>query len=152
MEERKSNPSLCDLKVHFTIKRWIVTPKPLFSERWAFFTTPIFFSDPSQLINRGPFYLLEKQVVMIVSQHTYDERVSASMCFQFGMLHLLTHTQVWEGRSRYFWLRLRCCSKHHHPRLLSCFGSFQRKGHVPLKPYPVAGLLLHTLYSHDWLP
>lgn len=31
-------------------------------------------------------------MVMIVSQRTYDERVSASMCFQFGMLHLLTHS------------------------------------------------------------
>lgn len=100
--------------------------------RWAFFTTPPFCSDLSQLINRGPFYLLGKQVVMIVSQCTYDEKVSASMCFLFGMLHLLTHTQVWEGRSRYFWLRLRRCSKHHHPRLLSCFGSFHSKGHVPL--------------------
>lgn len=71
---------------------------------WAFSTSPPFCSDLSQFINRGPFYLLGKQVVMIVSQYTYDEMVSASMCFLFGMLHLLT--QVWEGRSRYFWLRL----------------------------------------------
>lgn len=29
---------------------------------------------------------------MIVSQCTYDGKVSASMCFLFGMLHLLTRT------------------------------------------------------------
>jgi len=29
---------------------------------------------------------------MIVSQCSYDVKVSASMCFQFGMLHLLTRT------------------------------------------------------------
>lgn len=75
-----------------------------------FFTTPLFCSDLSHPINRGPFYLLGKQVVMIVSQCAYDEKVSASMCFLFGMLHLLTHTQVWEGHSRYFWSCLRCCS------------------------------------------
>lgn len=43
--------------------------------RQAFFTTPLFCSDLSHLINRVPFYLLGKQVVMIVSQCTYDEKV-----------------------------------------------------------------------------
>lgn len=67
------------------------------------------------------------------------------------MLHLLTHTQVWEGRSRYFWLRLQSCSKHNHPRLLSCLGSFQREGHVVPKLYPVQFVVAHTEYPHGRL-
>lgn len=75
-----------------------------------FFTTPFLSFDLTHPIYRDPFYLLGKQVVMIVSQFAYDEKVSPSMCFLFGMLHLLTHTQVWEGQGRYFWSCLRCCS------------------------------------------
>lgn len=68
--------------------------------------------------------------------------------FSWNAAFANTHTQVWEGRSRYFWLRLQCCSKHHHPRLLSCFGSFQREGHVLLKLYPVVFVVAHTLHVH----
>lgn len=89
--------SLSKVEMEFCLRRCIVTPS-LFSERlWQATPRSFFkknapsFSDLSQLINRGPFYLQGKQVVMIVSQYTYDERVSASMCFLFGMLHLLTH-------------------------------------------------------------
>lgn len=83
----------------FCLSSCIDTPS-LFSQRLQLATLlgflssqlPPFCSDLSQLISRGPFYLLGKQVVMIVSQRSYDVKVSASMCFLFGMLHLLACT------------------------------------------------------------
>lgn len=110
---------------------------------------PTFCSDPSQLIHRSPFYLLGKTGGCDCKSALIWWEGFCFHVFSVGMLHLLTHTQVWEGRSRYFWLRLQCCSKHHHPRLLSCFGSFQREGHVLLKLYPVVFVVAHTACPHD---
>lgn len=88
-----------------------------------------FFHPPTLLLlwpqparPQDPFYLTGKQVVVIVSQSMM--KLSASMCFLFGMLHLPTRAQVWEGHSIYFWSPLWRWSKHRHPRLLSCFGAF----------------------------
>jgi len=144
---------MCQLQMDLCLRRCLVTPS-LFSEPMTSNSAqlssqlPPFCSDLSQLINRGLFYLSGKQVVPIVSQCAYDEEISASMCFLFGMLHL--PTQVWEGRSRYFWLRLHTAQNTTtHSSLLSCFRSFHSKGHVPLWLYPMRDCCCTHIHMAD---
>lgn len=129
--------SSCKVEMEFCLHRCIVTPS-LFSERlWQ--ATPRSF-----LKKKRPLFLwpqpTHQQGTLLSPRKTggYDCK-SVHIRWEGFCLHVFSiwnaafaNTQIWEGRSRHFWLRLQCCSKHHHPRLLSCFGSFHSKGHVLL--------------------
>lgn len=80
----KTSPHLeCNDDKLISLSTDILSHLVCFSECRAFFALrPLSALTPANSSTGVPFISSEKQVVAIVSQHAYDERVSASMCFQ----------------------------------------------------------------------
>lgn len=63
---------------------------------------PLLLRWPQPACPQDPFYLSAKTGADDWKSAP-RMKVSVSMCFLFGMLHLPARAQVWEGHSRYFW-------------------------------------------------